>query len=427
MPATGILPSRASPAATAIMFCSAMPTLNTRARRSGWPSSKSVILMDLEMSAWSVTTRGSAPAAASARPNPNRVGSITTAMSGPAFHQYSVGTRGWASRTLASAAAFHVAATASRRSTSAGSAADPPPATAGRARATSARAWSSCSRDLVATPCQPAWFSMKDTPFPFTVCSSTTVGRPSGSTARRKVARSASTSWPSTSSARQPKASYFSRIGRMSITSATGPAICRPLRSTTPTRFPSRWWAAAMAASQTEPSCCSPSPMSTNTRLARPSRRKAIAIPAPMPSPCPSEPVDTSTPASFFMSGWPCRGLPTWRSVQRRSFGKYPHQASAAYSAGALCPAENRILSRSGQSGRAGSCRATSRYSTAVASRMDSVPPGCPDPAAWMAVSASARISAAARPMASAPARRSSPVCEFMIPMLASLSPGPSY
>src|SRR5215207_9608604 len=68
--ANGILPVRASPAATPIMFCSAMPRLNAR---SGNFFAKAAVMVDFDRSASRVTMRGSlAPSSTSASPNAAR-------------------------------------------------------------------------------------------------------------------------------------------------------------------------------------------------------------------------------------------------------------------------------------------------------------------------------------------------------------------
>src|SRR3989442_10537497 len=71
--AKGIFPASASPAATATMFPSAMPSWK---KRSGYRSANALVLVELARSASSTTIRSSvAPRRASARPKATRVAS----------------------------------------------------------------------------------------------------------------------------------------------------------------------------------------------------------------------------------------------------------------------------------------------------------------------------------------------------------------
>lgn len=101
---------------------------------------------------------------------------------------------------------------------------------------------------------------MKETPLPFTVRASSTVGRPRVAAACRKASARASRLWPSTESTCQPKARNLSARGATFITSQVGPSNWTPLSSTMAQTVSRAKWAAVMAASHTWPSWSSPSP-----------------------------------------------------------------------------------------------------------------------------------------------------------------------
>ncbi len=94
-----------------------------------------------------------------------------------------------------------------------------------------------------------------------------------------KAVLNASTSWPSTSATRQPKARHFSASGSSVVTDVTGPSTCELLASMTATSRSSRRWAANMAASHTWPSSISPSLRNANTSRSSPASCAASAKP----------------------------------------------------------------------------------------------------------------------------------------------------
>ncbi len=105
--------------------------------------------------------------------------------------------------------------------------------------ARSTMAFSNFSRSG-AMPCQPAWFSMKETPFPFTVWASNNGGaRRQWRQRAQRPTKMSPMSCPSISRTFHPKAAYFSARGSTSITSRTRPSICKSFLSMIPHRLSS--------------------------------------------------------------------------------------------------------------------------------------------------------------------------------------------
>src|SRR5579872_5301815 len=152
-----------------------------------------------------------------------------------------------------------------------------------------------------------------------------------------------------------------------------------------------------MAASQIWPSCSSPSPTRQYTRAGTRLSRTPSAIPLATDNPCPSGPPDVSMPGRSTCEGCPCRRDPIRRNVRSSAGGKYPVRASAEYRPAHKCPLLRTKRSRSGQSGAAGSCRNSRKYSVARISAAPSAPPGCPLAATTVCAMTSRRICAAAR------------------------------
>src|SRR5512147_2718225 len=100
-----------------------------------------------------------------------------------------------------------------------------------------------------------------------------------------------------------------------------------------------------------------------------------------MESPCPSDPDEHSTPGNFSQCGCPWNGDESLRSSAVSFFSQKPANASPMYSAGALCPPDQMMRSRSSHVGFFGSWLATFRYKAATISIIESVPPACPEPA----------------------------------------------
>ena len=92
---------------------------------------------------------------------------------------------------------------------------------------------------------------------------------------------------------------------------------------------------------------------STRAR-AWPASLRPSAMPIATDSPWPSEPVAASMPGRATRSGWPWSGLPSLRSVTRRSMGKKPAFAMQKYWAGTQWPFDSTKRSRSSQSGSPG-------------------------------------------------------------------------
>ena len=98
-------------------------------------------------------------------------------------------------------------------------------------------------------------------------------------------------------------------------------------------------------------------------------------------------------PGHFSMLGWPWSLEPSWRSVCRSSSGKKPSLPSAAYWMGQTWPFESTKRSRSGHLGSFGSTCISEKYSAATMSAAESEPPGCPDCASYIIVTAVLRSS----------------------------------
>src|SRR5438552_11495727 len=94
--------------------------------------------------------------------------------------------------------------------------------------------------------------------------------------------------------------------------------------------------------------------------------------------PIPSDPPGNSTPGTLW-SGWPCRRLFIFRRVLSSLVGRYPASARVENRTGAACPLDRTNRSRSGQSGRLGSCRILWKNNETRISTAERLPPGCPD------------------------------------------------
>src|SRR5699024_8589010 len=125
--------------------------------------------------------------------------------------------------------------------------------------------------------CHSTRSSMNETPLPLIVRAMTATGRPSLGVVQASCR--ARWSWPSTSRTSAPNASSLAASGSRALVSSVRAPCCRRLRSMITVRLSSRWWAAAISASQLLPSCSSPSPQTTYTRESCSSRRRPIASP----------------------------------------------------------------------------------------------------------------------------------------------------
>ena len=199
------------PTAVPIICCSEMYIWKNR---SGYASRNFSVKVELPTSPSMATTSGHAPSAASASPNAARVAT---------FMPISYFGRASGRRSRAAAAGR-----AGRGGVSTRWSLTPP-----RAR-TAASATSSFS----GLPCQPTASSTSGTPLPLTVRASTTVGSCERAASDR-ASSICSRSCPSTTTARQPKASTRRRYASRSHSSSVGPACPSRLTSTIAVRLSS--------------------------------------------------------------------------------------------------------------------------------------------------------------------------------------------